>query len=167
MVRGDIIKFVDELRNEPILLAHHPLCGKFDDHMLNIKARKVCRGCVTVYPTAILVLILFLLVRPGFEPSFIMALVLFGIQLIRFVSSGHKTAITFNMVLGSCLAITVFSVITCPSDLRIFLYPFIIVVAVIFIYLKSRRMFSRCHNCSNYGSFPECVRGSDDVRNRK
>ncbi|MCG7844759.1 MAG: zinc-ribbon domain-containing protein [Methanomassiliicoccales archaeon] len=40
---------MDELRNEPILLAHHPLCGRFDDHLLTIRGRKVCRSCGTAY----------------------------------------------------------------------------------------------------------------------
>jgi hypothetical protein len=155
------MKFVDELRNEPILLAHHPLCGKFDDHMLNIKGRKVCRGCVTVYPTAILIFFSILFIRPEFEPIFIVSLVLFGIQLIRFLYPGHLVSIIFNIILGSSLASVLYSAIICPNDLRIYVYTLIAAVIVSFEYFKGRRMLDKCHNCPDHGSFPNCARGSE------
>jgi len=164
------MKFVEELRNEPILLAHHPLCGKFDDHMLNIKGRKVCRGCVTVYPTAILIFISMLFIRLEFELAFMVSLMLFGIQLLRFLYSGHLISIAFNILLGSSLASVLYSAIICPADLRIYVYPFIAVVIVSFEYLKGKRMLDKCHKCPEHGSFPKCARGSEGlktVNNRK
>lgn len=161
------MKFVDELRNEPILLAHHPLCGKFDDHMLNIKGRKVCRGCVTVYPTTVLVLISMFVIRPEFEPVFVFSLVLFGIQLPRFLCSGRLTSIVFNIILGSSLASVLYSALICPDDLRILVYPFIVAVIVSFEYFKGRRMLNMCRSCPDHGSFPKCARGLKDLDNGK
>jgi hypothetical protein len=163
-VGGGNMKLLDELRNEPILLSHHPLCGKFDDHLLKIRGKKVCRGCVTVYPTAALLFLTLWLVRPGFQSVLMLALVLFGIQLMRFQSSGHLMAIMFNLMLGSSLASIIYSAIVCPPDLRALLYPFIAAVILGFEYLKGRRILSRCRNCPDHGSFPECIRGPAELR---
>lgn len=150
---------MDELRNEPILLAHHPLCGRFDHHLLTIRGRKVCRGCVTVYPTFLVVLILLFLVRPEFIAAFVGSLIMFSAQLLRFFTTGRGRSIIFNMALGSSLAMVIYSVIVCPTDLRIYVYPFIITVIVVFEYLKGRRMFKLCKECPDRTFYPKCARG--------
>lgn len=150
---------MDELRNEPILLAHHPLCGRFDDHLLTIRGRKVCRGCVTVYPALMVMLVLLFMGRPTFEAAFIASLFLFSFQLLRFVMSGRKVSIIFNMVLGSSLALALYSAIVCQPDLRTHVYPFIITVIVVFELLKGRRMLKRCKECPDLASYPRCARG--------
>ena len=150
---------MDELRNEPILLAHHPLCGRFDDHLLTIRGRKVCRGCVTVYPTFLAMLVLLFMGRPAFEVAFFASLFQFSVQLLRFVTSGPGISIFFNTVLGSSLAFATYSAIICPPDLRIYVYPFIITVIVVFEYLKGRRMLKRCKECSDRALYPKCARG--------
>ncbi len=150
---------MDELRNEPILLAHHPLCGRFDDHLLTMRGRKVCRGCLTVYPTFLVILALLLLVRPNFEAAFFASLFQFSIQLLRFITSGRRMSIIFNMILGSSLAMAIYSAIVCPPDLRIYVYPFMITVIVVFEYLKGRRMLKSCKECPDHPSYPKCARG--------
>jgi hypothetical protein len=152
------MKFIDELRNEPILLAHHPLCGRFEDHLLTIRGRKVCRGCVTVYPAFAVMLVLLLVGRPEFMPAFIISLVLFSFQLLRFIIPGRWWSVLFNTVLGSSLAMAIFSAIVCPPELRIFVYPFMIAVIVVFEYLKGRRMLKRCRECPSRASYPRCAR---------
>ena len=156
---GGDIKFMDELRNEPILLAHHPLCGRFDDHLLTIRGRKVCRGCVTVYPAFLLMLALLFMGRPTFEAAFFASLFQFSFQLLRFVISGRGISILFNMVLGSSLAFATYSAIVCPPDQRIYVYPFIITVIVVFEYLKGKRMLKKCEECPAHASYPKCARG--------
>ncbi|MCX6650656.1 MAG: hypothetical protein NT131_03240 [Methanomassiliicoccales archaeon] len=153
------MKFLDELRSEPILLAHHPLCGKFEDHLLNIRGRRVCRGCLTVYPIALLLALVLYLVRPDFWSALIIALALYGVQLLRFLSKGQGASIVFNLMLGSSLASIIYSAIVCPAELRIYLYPFIAAVILSFEYLKGMRVLARCRDCPNYSSFPKCVTG--------
>ncbi|MHC1709911.1 MAG: hypothetical protein AB9819_05835 [Methanomassiliicoccales archaeon] len=150
---------MDELRNEPFLLAHHPLCGRFDDHLLTIRGRKVCRGCATVYPTFLVMLFLLFMGRPTFEAALIASLFQFSFQLLRFRSSGRWLSIFFNMVLGSSLAFAIYSAIVCPPDLRIYVYPFIVTVIVAFEYLKGRRMLNHCKECPDRASYPGCARG--------
>ncbi|MHC1680233.1 MAG: hypothetical protein AB9860_03160 [Methanomassiliicoccales archaeon] len=158
---------MDELRNEPILLAHHPLCGRFDDHLLTIRGRKICRGCVTVYPTFLVMLALLFLGRPTFEVVFLGSIILFSFQLLRFVTSGRGLSIIFNMVLGSSLALAIYSAIVCPPDLRIYVYPFLITVIIVFEYLKGRRMLNKCKDCSNRASYPKCARGPMKIDDSK
>ena len=158
---------MDELRNEPILLAHHPLCGRFDDHLLTIRGRKVCRGCVTVYPTAVVFLITALLLRPDFLPAFFVSLVLFVGQLLRFVISGRRTSVLLNIVLGASLGMVIYSAVVCPSNLRLYVYPFIISVIVSFEYLKGRRMLSRCKDCPERHAYPRCAKGPQNIDDSK
>lgn len=153
------MKFIDELRNEPILLAHHPLCGRFDDHLQTVKGRKVCRGCLTVYPSFALALALLFMGRPEFVMAFAVSLMLFALQLPRFVVHGGRWPVFFNLVLGSSLALAAYSAIVCPPELRIYVHPFIISVIVVFEYLKGRRMLKRCKECPDRASYPRCARG--------
>ena len=157
---GGSIKFIDELRNEPILLAHHPLCGRFEDHLLTIRGRKVCRGCLTVYPSFALMLVLLSMGRPGFEAAFVASLMQFIFQLLRFVVHGRGWSVFFNLVLGSSLALAVYSAIVCPPELRIYVYPFIITVIVVFEYFKGKRMLRRCKECPERAFYPRCARGT-------
>ncbi len=156
-------KLFDELRREPILLAHHPLCGRYDDHFIEIGGRKVCRGCATIYPVALGVFLALAWVRPGFMPSFVLSLALFALQLLRFASSRGRMRTVLNVLLGSSLAAALYSAIACPSELRILLYSFIGAVIVSFEYFKGRRAFSRCQGCPVRAAFPRCVREPVDL----
>ncbi len=49
-----------------LLLAHHPLCGQFDQDVYNIGRHRLCLGCFTSYPLAVaIVLIWWLAGLPG------------------------------------------------------------------------------------------------------
>lgn len=156
------MKFIDELRNEPILLAHHPLCGRFDDHLLTVRGRKVCRGCITVYPTFAVILLLLFLGRPEFLPAFAGSLIVFAAQLMRFLIKGRGWSIFFNAALGSSLALVAYAALVCPSELRVFVYPFILTVIVVFEYLKGKRMLNQCKECPDRANYPRCARGPTD-----
>lgn len=154
---------MEEIRNEPILLAHHPLCGKFDDHLLNVNDRKLCRGCFTVYPATVVFMVALLLLRPSFIEAFVLALVLFAAQLFRFFPALHWMVIGFNLLLGCSLAAIIYAAIICPPDLRIYFYPFIAAVIVSFELIKGRKVLARCHSCPSYGSFPQCAKGPSAI----
>jgi hypothetical protein len=51
-------RMLSSIDRDPIILSHHPLCGKFEGHFFHIRGRRVCIGCATVYPTAILTALL-------------------------------------------------------------------------------------------------------------
>jgi len=46
---------------KPLLLSHHPDCGKFSKHVYYIRKSKLCIGCFTFYPTIALTIIFILL----------------------------------------------------------------------------------------------------------
>ena len=154
------MKIIDELRGEPILLAHHPLCGRFEDHFLVWRGRRLCRGCFTVYPTAAAVLLAMWALGAGFLASFVLGVTLFAIQLLRALPSLRPLVIAFNLILGASLASVLMAVITCPPQLRWYVYPFVLAVYVTFVYLKGRRVLRACRDCPDYASFPGCARGS-------
>jgi len=124
----------------------------------------VCRGCVTVYPTFLVMFVLLFMGRPSFEAAFFASLFQFSIQLLRFVKSGRAVSIFFNLILGSSLAMAVYSAIVCPPDLRIYVYPFILTVIVVFEYFKGKRMLNKCKECQDRASYPQCARGREDGR---
>jgi hypothetical protein len=158
-----VTKLFDELRSEPILLAHQPLCGRYDDHLIEVRGRKVCMGCATVYPAVLGAFPALAWVRPGFLPSFVLSLALFAVQPLRFVSSHGRARTFLNALLGCSLAAALYSAIACPSELRILVYPFIAAVIVGFEYLKGRRALSRCQGCPARAAFPRCVREPMDL----
>lgn len=51
----------------PYFLSHHPSCRRFDDHVWLPVTMRVCLGCSTLYPFAILTLVFMVLIDP-WEP---------------------------------------------------------------------------------------------------
>lgn len=150
-----------ELKNEPIVLAHHPLCGRYDDHFFIISGRKVCRGCLTVYPSAILVFIVLMLLKiTDFNILYTVAVALLIVNFIRMVIHRSKlTNLIFNMMLGTCLAFTVQALLHCPDELKIVIYPFTLLTAALFMGLRGMRLFSKCKKCPDYWRYPKCFVG--------
>lgn len=133
---------------------------------MTIRGRKVCRGCVTVYPTFLIMLAILLIGRPVFAVAFMSSLLLFSIQLLRFIVHGSRWTIIFNLFTGSSLALAAFSALVCPPELRLYVYPFIVTVIVAFEFLKGRKMFRRCKECPSHESYPRCARVPMDAESR-
>jgi len=153
------LRLLQELRSEPLILAHHPLCGRFDDHFLSIGERRLCRGCFTVYPSAVVLLIVLWLLEMPFSSYFVLALAFFAAQLPRFLPSLRGLTVPFNFLLGGSLAAIIAAMLVCPPDLRSLFYPFVIAFIVAFMYLKGRRVLATCRKCPDRASFPACARG--------
>ena len=160
------MKVLNELRREPILLAHHPLCGRFEDHFIMVRGRRLCRGCLTVYPSAALWALALWSMGASFLPSLVLAVSLFTVQLLRAVPTLRGLSVPFNIMLGMSLASVMAAMLLCPPGQRIVLYPLVLGVASAFVYLKGRRVFLVCRECPDRASFPRCARGSD-FRNGK
>lgn len=152
-------KFFSEIKNEPIVIAHHPLCGKYDDHFFCIKGRKVCRGCLTVYPSATLGLIIILMFAiTDFYLLFYTSLALFSLNLLRLVLNRTTMSnMIFNVILGGCLSTIISSALYCPEDKILLFYPFVVTVFLIFMSYRGLRMLHNCKICPNYSMFPSCV----------
>ena len=157
-----IKKFTTKIDETPIILAHHPLCGNFEDHYFKVKGRSVCIGCFTVYPSAIVAFIIAYVLYPYLDISYIeilmTAIALLILNFLRFAPQlSHKQVIPLNIVLGASLALSILSLLKAPElRTRIYLLILIIVVGSIFAFYKGWRVFQKCKKCQNYSNFPYC-----------
>lgn len=151
-------RILSKLDAEPILLSHHPMCGRFGDHMFNIKGRAVCIGCVTVYPSA-LISLAFLLAAGinSFGTLLYIAVAPFLLNLFRLVLKKRRVfSVFFNILLGVSLASSVLCIICAPDSIRIFVFLFVLAAASVFVFLKGMRVFMTCRRCLDYPNFPAC-----------
>jgi hypothetical protein len=142
---------------DPIILSHHPLCGRFEDHMFKVRGRYVCVGCVTVYPSAVATAAALVLVDLGsFWITVTIALSLFAINLLRFMVKDKRLRVLFNIVLGASVGAALFSAVYSPDDLRLVVVGAGLSMAVAFSYLKGRRVFTTCRSCDRHNEWPSC-----------
>lgn len=144
--------------SDPVILSHHPMCGRFDDHMFRIGGRYVCIGCATVYPSAVATAVLLLATdQVSFSFVFPLSLVLFAANLSRFLFRGHRLSAVFNVLLGASLAAAILSAVNAPDGLQLAVVVFMLSVASAFHLLKGRRVFVTCRGCPRYSEFPKCA----------
>ncbi len=150
-------RILSTIDDDPIILSHHPLCGRFDDHVFRIRGRYVCIGCATVYPSAILtVLLLSIMNSTSFEIAFPIALSAFALNLVRTLSKDHRFSVLFNASLGVSLGASLLSAIHAPENLQLAVVLVGLAVAFTFSLLKGHRVFAICKRCPSYGEFPAC-----------
>lgn len=151
-------RFVAGLK-DPLVLSHHPLCGRFEEHVYVLRGRKVCRGCVTVYPVAMTVLIILLIFRPlQYDALFTLSVFTFILNLGRFLARRSVvTDMLFNSLLGISLAAIVSSALTAPAGDRTTIAAIAVLVFIAFNLFKGYRMFSTCRCCPSSRQFPKCA----------
>lgn len=151
-------RILSKLDAEPILLSHHPMCGRFDDHTFNIKGRAVCIGCTTVYPSAAISLVTLLVAGiDSFSVLFYVAIVSFLLNLYRLVLKKKRAfSVFFNILLGISLASSVLCIIYSSGSLQIFILLFVLAVASVFVFLKGMQVFITCRRCPDFPNFPAC-----------
>lgn len=152
-----IRRIVSKIDSDPIILSHHPLCGRFEDHVFKIRERYVCIGCATVYPSALATALLLLVANlNSFAITFLIALSFFTLNLTRFLSKDHRFSVLFNTCLGISLGAVPFSIIYAPENLQLAVVFAELAVAITFSFLKGYSMFATCKNCPRYREFPSC-----------
>ncbi len=150
-------RIVSSIDKDPIILSHHPLCGRFDDHVFQIGGHYVCIGCTTVYPSALATgIFLVLSDLNSFALTILLALSSFGVNLLRFKIKNHRLSILLNASLGISLGASFFSAAYAPEDLRPFVILAGLAVVVLFSYVKGHRVFVTCKACERYPEFPSC-----------
>jgi len=149
-----IISIIDK---DPIILSHHPLCGKFDDHVFKIRGRYVCIGCVTVYPSAVVTLLLLSIMNmSSFAIAFPIALSSFTVNLLRFLDKNHRLSLILNVILGVSVGTILLSAVNAPNDIQLAVILVGVTVAFSFLFLKGHRVLARCKSCQRYTEFPFC-----------
>jgi len=152
-----ISRLASKIDSDPIILSHHPLCGRFEDHVFRIRGRYLCIGCATVYPSALVTALLLLMVSPvSFAVIFPIALSFFALNLMRFLSKNHRLSVLFNVSLGISLGAALFSAVYAPANLQLVVIFVELAVAISFSFLKGHRMFATCRSCQRYREFPAC-----------
>jgi hypothetical protein len=152
---------ISAIDKDPIILSHHPLCGKFDDHVFKIRGRYVCIGCMTVYPSAIVtVLLLSITNMNSFGIAFPIAVSSFAVNMMRYLSKSHRFSVPFNMILGVSVGASLLSAIYAPKDIQLAVILVGLAVAFSFEFLKGHRVLARCKSCQRYPEFPICYNPS-------
>ena len=154
-----IRKIISEVRNEPLVLSHHPMCGNFSDHYFKIGSVNLCKGCSTVYPSALISATFLLYFQvTSFSMLFYGCIILLIIDCYRFALPRREyLGAFFNLILGISLSMTVVSFLYVPSDIFLPWLVFVLVVASLFVFLKGMRVYSACKACPNFVKFPECA----------
>lgn len=152
-----IRRIISAIDNDPIILSHHPLCGKFDDHIFKIRERYVCIGCVTVYPSAVVTLLLLSIMNmSSFAIAFPIALSSFAVNMVRFLDKNHRLSLMLNVILGVSVGASLLSAVNAPNNIQLAVILVGVTVAFSFLFLKGHRVLARCKSCQRYIEFPFC-----------
>ena len=151
-------KLLLEIEESPIVLSHHPQCGNFEDHCFKLRGHSICKGCATVYPVAILTILLILLFGvANFTFLFYASLIFLILNCYRFIIPRSEfVGFVMNTFLGISLGTVILSIIFAPDDTRLLWTIFVFIVASLFMFIKGLRVFMVCRRCPRYDSFPRC-----------
>ena len=164
-------KLIAKIDDTPIILAHHPMCGKFEDHYFNIRGRSICIGCFTVYPSVIVAFIFMFFLYPRINISYVsilfISIVLLIINFLRFIPRmSHKHVLLLNIVLGTSISLAFFSVLKAPDFYtRLYLLGFIFATGSFFSFYKGWRIFLECKKCQEFANFPYCKEIRNNSKN--
>lgn len=154
----------DYFDNNPFLLAHHPSCDIFSNHILNIRGRRLCLGCFIIYPSAVIALVLLFLLSDyhtyDYLIAFYMALAMFGINSIRKIiyrdNLPKRVQVVFRVVLGISLASIMYSIWLAPRPEQYMVIGLFLAVAIGYNLFNSKKMLKTCKECCHYPQFPKC-----------
>ncbi len=149
---------------QPVLLSHHPDCDKFKEHSFEIRGVRLCGGCITIYPS-ITVSLLLLYTINFFQPVFFRYLFFIGLLFIgpKIISilfrSRRKTVkVGANILVGTGIAICIFSIFSFPfpfvMNLFIFIVFFMMVSSANFLRVKS--IMKTCSSCEYHRNWSIC-----------
>jgi len=155
------------IRDDPIILAHHPFCDNFAGHTIQLRGNSVCLGCLFTYPSAVVTIVViialgYLGVSFSYIQLFGAGVVLFLVALLRKAldigRENQRLHIIFRMVLGVSLGLVLSSIIVSPDwTSRIVLIVIIVGVAIIYNVINGRRTMGICRSCEQYSEFPFCA----------
>ncbi len=149
----------------PILLAHHPLCEKFDSHVIKIGKNKYCIGCLFGNSAGIISLIsLFVLRFYGLLPEwnfirvglFLMLsylLSIFGITKFRSIK------IVSKILIGIGFSFILFSIWTLEYPLWVILFATALIMYICMLPINIKRIWEInkiCQACEQKNENNEC-----------
>ena len=143
-------------------MAHHPLCGRFDDHLAVLRGHRLCLGCLTSYPSAAALLLLAVtnpvLAWAGPVELATLTLGLLSLNLLRLLGvAGRVASLLPRLALGMAAATAVLLLWSIPeAALRLVAALAILApVGALFVF-KARSFLARCTGCPFLPSRPAC-----------
>ncbi len=155
------------IRDDPIILAHHPFCDNFAGHTIQLRGYSVCLGCLFTYPAAVVTIVVIIAI--GYLGLSFSNIQLFGAGVVLFLVAilrkaldigreNQRLHIIFRMVLGVSLGLVLSSIIVSPDwTSRLVLIAIIVGVAITYNVINGRRTMGICRSCDQYPEFPHCA----------
>lgn len=145
------------------MLSHHPSCGRFGHHVVTIGRYDICMGCLFVYPTALVTMLILFSQRSNMSylPLFALGCVLFFVAVARRLFwkglRNKPVHAMFRMILGVSFGSVVMAAIFAPT---LFLKG-ILAMAIIAAWSAYQvggwfGIKAECRSCPRYRSFPKC-----------
>jgi len=150
--------------NNPFLLAHHPSCDTFSNHILNVRGWQLCLGCFVIYPSAAIALALLFFLSDfhsiDYLIAFYLALAMFGVNSVRKIiykdNLPKKVQVVFRVVLGISLAFILYSMWLAPRPEQYVIIGLFLAIAIGYNLFNSKKMLKICKECNQYPDFPKC-----------
>lgn len=154
------------IREDPIILAHHPFCDNFAGHTIQLRGYSVCLGCLFTYPSAAVTIAVVLAF--GYLGLPFTNIQLFGAGVVLFVVAllrkaldigreNQRLHIIFRVVLGVSLGLVLSAIIVSPDGTsRLVLLAVVVGVAIVYNVWNGRRSMGICRSCEQYPEFPNC-----------
>jgi len=161
-IKQRLKRAIDE---DPFILSHHPLCKRYEKHVVTVRGYKVCMGCLFTYSSALFTILLiniaWLFFSFTYLELFYLGVVFFGIALIRkfFLDDeklSKKVHILFRMVLGLSLGFEITAIQFASGNSRIYLLIIVIAVMIIYNVFNAKKTRNICKSCEQYKDFPYC-----------
>lgn len=145
-----------------LLLAHHPLCGHFQEDLLVVGGRRLCLGCFLSYPIALAIVALWL--WQGLPGEWYHHLLLgFGAGAGQFASlkgwtRRRSVKMLVKVALGFGFGLATVGVWGIPAVwwLRLFLFMNLSWTASMLAYMRSRNIERVCLECVWRGDWERC-----------
>jgi len=157
----------------PILLSHHPDCEMFANDYYRIGHLKLCKGCFTAYPTAILIIVLHIMNIIQFQwyEYIIYGVVVGSAQFLSFtdITRYNSIKIFVKIFLGIGVGFVIIGVFTAPFNIliRLFTFFFLVNLAGILSYFRIKKMTRICLECEWKADWNNCPGFADVIRRLK
>ncbi len=147
-------------------LAHHPHCGRYDQHLLRPLGIPLCLGCVCMYSGLLLTLVAVLYSWP--PTSFSTALIFCGVGGLALVPTFLQPfvqrrwfKIPSRLALGAGLGLLVGALLVAPLDWQGWVFRALVVgitagLARLAMTLRDRQRDDPCQGCP-WGTYPLCA----------
>jgi uncharacterized membrane protein YidH (DUF202 family) len=147
---------------KPFILSHHPNCRYFENDVYNVGGRRLCIGCFTSYPIALLVVALwFLDFIPFSWPTIILLGLIFGlVQLLSFTrfTDNKSVKIFVKIFLGLGFGFFTSGILAMPVVLwlrAVTIINLAILTSMLGV-LRYKKVYRICERCEYKGNYSIC-----------